>query len=70
MNKRHLTTAFVVGFLTATNGCKDYLDVSRLLEHGIGLAEALGAARAVYGPSFNPLPSLKALCYFGDGDLV
>ena len=49
---------------------KDYLDVSRLLEHGIGLAEALGAARAVYGPTFNPLPSLKALCYFGDGDLV
>jgi hypothetical protein len=49
---------------------KDYLDISHLLEHGIGLAEALGAARAVYGPTFNPLPSLKALCYFGDGDLV
>jgi hypothetical protein len=49
---------------------KDYLDICRLLEHGIGLAEALGAAGAVYGPTFNPLPSLKALCYFGDGDLV
>jgi Nucleotidyl transferase AbiEii toxin, Type IV TA system len=49
---------------------KDYLDVSQLLEQGIGLAEALGAARAVYGPTFNPLPSLKALCYFGDGDLA
>jgi hypothetical protein len=48
---------------------KDYLDVSRLLEDGIALAEALGAARSVYGPSFNPLPSLKALSYFGDGDL-
>jgi Nucleotidyl transferase AbiEii toxin, Type IV TA system len=49
---------------------KDYLDVCHLLEHGIGLAEALGAAGAVYGPTFNPVPSLKALCYFGDGDLV
>lgn len=49
---------------------KDYLDVSRLLEEGIGLREALSAARAVYGPTFNPLVSLKALCYFGDGDLV
>jgi hypothetical protein len=49
---------------------KDYLDVSRLLEEGIGLDEMLGAARAVYGPSFNPLLSLKSLCYFGDGDLA
>ncbi len=49
---------------------KDYLDVSRLLAEGIALAEALGAARAVFGPNFNPLLSLKALCYFGDGDLA
>jgi hypothetical protein len=48
---------------------KDYLDMSRLLESGIDLGEALGAARAVHGPTFNPLLSLKALCYFGDGDL-
>jgi len=48
---------------------KDYVDIARLLEEGIDLAEALGAARAVYGPSFNPLLSLKALCYFADGDL-
>jgi hypothetical protein len=48
---------------------KDYLDVSRLLEAGIELGEVLGAARAVYGATFNPLLSLKALCYFGDGDL-
>jgi hypothetical protein len=48
---------------------KDYLDVSRLLAEGIALAEALGAARAVFGPAFNPLLSLKALCFFGDGDL-
>jgi nucleotidyltransferase AbiEii toxin of type IV toxin-antitoxin system len=48
---------------------KDYLDVGRLLDAGIDLAQALGAARAVYGPTFNPLLSLKALSYFGDGDL-
>lgn len=48
---------------------KDYLDVSRLLEEGIGLGQALAAARAVFGPAFNPLLSLKALSYFGDGDL-
>ena len=48
---------------------KDYVDVARLLGEGISLREALGAALAVYGPSFNPVPSLKALAYFGDGDL-
>jgi hypothetical protein len=48
---------------------KDYVDVARLLAEGISLREALGAALAVYGPSFNPMPSLKALVYFGDGDL-
>ena len=30
----------------------------------------LGAAAAVYGKSFNPLLTLKALTYYGDGDLV
>jgi Nucleotidyl transferase AbiEii toxin, Type IV TA system len=48
---------------------KDYMDIDRLLEEGIDLGQALGAARSVYGPSFNPLLSVKALCYFGDGDL-
>ncbi len=48
---------------------KDYIDVSRLLEEGIDLSRALGAAVAVYGRGFNPLLSLKALSYFADGDL-
>jgi hypothetical protein len=48
---------------------KDYIDVSRLLEEGIDLSRALGAAVAVYGTAFNPLLSLKALSYFADGDL-
>jgi nucleotidyltransferase AbiEii toxin of type IV toxin-antitoxin system len=48
---------------------KDYLDVARLLDERISLRDALAAALAVYGPTFNPLLSLKALAYFGDGDL-
>jgi hypothetical protein len=48
---------------------KDYLDLGRLLEAGIALHQALGAAQAVYGKAFNPLLSLKALSYFQDGDL-
>lgn len=48
---------------------KDYVDVNRLLEEGVELSQALGAAQSVYGSAFNPLLSLKALCYFMDGDL-
>jgi hypothetical protein len=49
---------------------KDYIDLNRLLEEGIDLARALGAARTVYGQAFNPILSLKALSYFADGDLA
>ena len=48
---------------------KDYLDLAALLRAGIGLADMLGAAAALYGAQFNPLISLKALSYFADGDL-
>ena len=48
---------------------KDYLDIARLLEDGVELAQALGAALAVYSEAFNPVLSLKALCYFTDGNL-
>lgn len=48
---------------------KDYLDVAALLKAGIPLADALGAARALYGEMFNPMITLKALNYFADGDL-
>lgn len=47
---------------------KDYADLLTLMQHGIPLALALGAARALY-PDFAPLVSLKALSYFADGDL-
>jgi hypothetical protein len=48
---------------------KDYLDVAAALDVGINLAEALGAARAIYGRSFNAIAALKALTYFEDGNL-
>lgn len=49
---------------------KDYLDVDALLRQaGVSLPDALGAAAAVFGPAFNPVLTLKALSFFGDGDL-
>lgn len=48
---------------------KDYLDVAAALESGIGLPQALGAAIAIYGQTFNALAAIKALTYFGDGNL-
>lgn len=48
---------------------KDYIDIRRIIEEGIDISRALGAAVAVYGKAFNPLLSLKALSYFADGDL-
>lgn len=48
---------------------KDYIDVDAVLaKTQITLPMMLSAAKAVYGPSFEPLNSLKA--YFGDGDLM
>jgi hypothetical protein len=49
---------------------KDYVDVAAALEVGVTLAAALGSARAVYGNTFNPVATLKALTYFNDGNLA
>jgi predicted nucleotidyltransferase component of viral defense system len=49
---------------------KDYLDIYELLKAGLSLEEMLGAAQAIYGDQFFPMISLKALAWFGDGDLV
>jgi hypothetical protein len=47
---------------------RDYIDIDALLGDGrIDLPAALAGARAIYGLSFNPQVSLKALCYFEDG---
>lgn len=48
---------------------KDYLDIYTLLHAGIALPEALGATKALY-PEFNPVPSLKALAYYGEPTLA
>jgi hypothetical protein len=48
---------------------KDYLDVAALLDAGVSLEQVLGAARALFGPSFNPLVAQKTLAYFEGGDL-
>jgi Nucleotidyl transferase AbiEii toxin, Type IV TA system len=45
---------------------RDYLDIDALIRHGIDLPTALAAGRVVYGHSFNPLITLKALSYFDD----
>lgn len=47
---------------------KDYLDIAAILETGVALDQCVGAAQTVYGAAFNPMPSLKALCFFDDLD--
>ena len=45
---------------------KDYIDIDALLTAGVSLPQALAAARQVFGDAFVPVPTLKALTYFGD----
>ena len=62
------TKAEVVQARAAT---KDYLDIDALIDRaGIPLSDVLGAAGAVFGSAFNPVLTLKALCFFADGDLA
>jgi hypothetical protein len=39
------------------------------LQHGLKLEDGLACSQAIYGPSFDPGTSLRALCSFRDGDL-
>jgi len=48
---------------------KDYIDIIAMIQDGERLAEALGAARALYGNSFQPQECMRAMTYFRDGDL-
>jgi len=48
---------------------KDYRDVCAMLKAGVSLPCGLASARLLYGLSFQPGESLKALVYFNDGDL-
>ena len=49
---------------------KAYIDIDAILNGGrIDLPMALAAGKAIYGTRFNPQSALKALSYFGDGNL-
>ena len=49
---------------------KDYLDIAAMLKAGAtDLPTALAAASVIYGRQFNAQLTLKALCYFGDGNV-
>ena len=45
---------------------RDYLNIDAPLRHGVDLPTALAAGGVVYGRSFNPLITLKALSFFDD----
>ena len=49
---------------------KDYIDIDALIRAGVTLPKALAAARMLQGEAFNPQITLKALAYFGDGNLT
>jgi len=49
---------------------KDYRDLDALIQDGrVDLPATLASARIIYGPKFNPQITLKALSFFGAGDL-
>jgi hypothetical protein len=49
---------------------KDYRDVAAMIDNGVALDRGLAAAYQLFGPSFQPSESLKALVYFEGGDLA
>jgi nucleotidyltransferase AbiEii toxin of type IV toxin-antitoxin system len=49
---------------------KDYIDIDALITAGkVDLPLAIAAAQRLYGSTFNPQITLKALSFFDDGDL-
>ncbi|MDR4495289.1 MAG: nucleotidyl transferase AbiEii/AbiGii toxin family protein [Nitrospirales bacterium] len=49
---------------------KDYIDLATMIEKEVtDLPTALAAAKLIYGLSFNPELTLKALSYYDDGNL-
>lgn len=48
---------------------KDYRDIVAMLKYGMRLDEAMAGACALFGKTFQPSESLKALVYFEGGDL-
>jgi len=59
-----------VSVVQARAEAKDYIDIDALMRTGsVDLPTALAAGRAIYGPEFNPQITLKALSFFGEGNL-
>ena len=48
---------------------KDYRDIAAMLESKVRLDRGLASARELFRPTFQPSESLRALCFFEDGDL-
>lgn len=48
---------------------KDYRDIAAMLRAKVDLSMGLAAACTLFGDTFQPSESLKALTYFADGDL-
>ena len=48
---------------------KDYIDISEILKF-ITLSKAIFYTKQLYGKFFNPFLTLKALTYYGDGDVM
>jgi Nucleotidyl transferase AbiEii toxin, Type IV TA system len=60
-----------VAVVTQRAELKDYLDIHALLTIAkIPLPEMLAAAKIIYGETFNPLISVKAISYFEDEALA
>lgn len=47
----------------------DYRGIAEMIRAGVSLPRGLAAARELFGPSFQPGESLKAMVNFADGDL-
>jgi hypothetical protein len=59
-----------VSVVQARAEAKDYIDIDAFMRTGsVDLPTALAAGRAIYGPEFNPQITLKALSFFGEGNL-
>lgn len=50
---------------------KDYMDIHSIITRtSLTLAHGLAAAKAIYGPQYNAVLTLKALCFFKDGNVT
>lgn len=48
---------------------KDYQDIAAMARAGVSVAAGMAAAEKLFHPAFPVIPSIKALTFFGDGDL-